>query len=1178
MSELPLGGAVFLGVRHHSPACAALVARTVAELRPGLVLVEGPADLNPRLDELLLGHELPVAVFSHYRDEERTATSWAPFCAYSPEWVALTAGRAAGAEVRFIDLPAWHPAFSSREQPLTNRFADAEARYAEATERLCRAFGTDSVDTLWDGLVELPDPQGLAERLDAYFELVRGDAVPQPGDAAREAYMASWVRAALARAGGRPVLVVTGGFHTPALRALVAPTEPADKEAVDGRPANSESADGWPEVPAPPDGAVGGSFLVPYSFAQLDAFGGYQSGMPSPGYYQLLWERGAEGAADGLTEQVVRRLRGARQEVSTADLIAARTLADGLAMMRGHRVRSRADVLDGLAGALVGEALEAPLPWQGRLRPTAGPDPLVRELVAAGTGDRVGRLHPDTPAPPLVHDVAAEQERCGVTLGRPVTADLTDGTQLLRSQFLHRLRVLGVPGHVRESGPAGGGDPVFTERWVPEPGGWAHRRDAALVEAARTGAAGRGGSRGAGGAGGGGGCGAGRAGRPAVRRGAVRGGVADRRAAGHAGRPGRRGRRTGRGGPGVGDGAGPVAARPGVRGGRRRAARRGTGRGVPAGAVAGRGAARRGGGRSGPAARRARGPGRAAVRGRDADGPPVHRAGHRRPDRRGSGRAAGSAGRGARPVLVAPAVRSAAQEHRRNRRPGPGVGGRSGAAGRLAGGPVRVDPGAVDRPRAGHGGPAVAVRRPGRDRHRAGAGRVPARTARPAAGVRVLPAARAGADRRPAAGPPRARRFGARAAAHRRRPLAAGPGRRARTVRRRAAVGLWTVAVRAGDGRTDSGRDSDVRPDCRTGRGGCHHGHGGERRAGAAGRGAGALAADPGRARGAVHRGAVRAGRRAGRRAGVAVRPRPGGGPARGAAGRAAAAVRRDRGFPAHGGGLAGRRAPAVPQGDGGAPGAGRGGAVRHRRDRHRSGGAVPGRAKHHAAPRGAPHQAPDEPRTAVSGTEVGGGGGPRPAGPVAAGAAPGVHRRPCARAQPGAVGAELRLPHDGAGQSGALSAGAAAGADRAAVLPHPDPADPGAVATGAAGRPVGLDGRVGDPFGGDGGVPVEPPGPADAPGGVRHGGGRSDGGGVGSGGVADAGATGRRHRHRPGGGLRGGSARQSAAQHRGAGHRLLRGRRRGPTGARGAEVGGAGQYGARPGRAGRGGRPGVRP
>ena len=41
-----------LGVRHHSPACARLVRETIDRLRPAYVLIEGPADMNPHLDEL----------------------------------------------------------------------------------------------------------------------------------------------------------------------------------------------------------------------------------------------------------------------------------------------------------------------------------------------------------------------------------------------------------------------------------------------------------------------------------------------------------------------------------------------------------------------------------------------------------------------------------------------------------------------------------------------------------------------------------------------------------------------------------------------------------------------------------------------------------------------------------------------------------------------------------------------------------------------------------------------------------------------------------------------------------------------------------------------------------------------------------------------------------------------
>ncbi|GGV73837.1 hypothetical protein GCM10015535_01590 [Streptomyces gelaticus] len=469
--------AVFLGVRHHSPACARLVERTIDELRPAQVLIEGPAEMNGRLDELLLGHELPVAVFSHYRDGERAATSWAPLCDYSPEWVALRAGRAAGAEVRFIDLPAWHPAFAER----SNRYADAEARYAEATERLCRHFAVDSSDALWDRLFEVEPDEGLAERLDAYFALVRGDAEADAGDRARETYMAAWVRAAVESAGDRPVLVVTGGFHRPALRAL---TESGGRSGAGGW---ERGEDGWPRVPSPPDGALAGSFLVPYSFRQLDAFAGYQSGMPSPEYYQQVWETGPEAAADGLLRAVVERLRARRFPVSTADLIAARSLAQGLTALRGHPRPARIDVLDGLAGALITDDLDRPLPWTGRGTMTAGAHPAVVEMVAACGGDRTGRLHPATPAPPLVHDVAAQLAGLALDGGPEATyrLDLTDAAGLERSRTLHRLRVLAIPGHVRTAGPAHGADPVFTERWEAQS---VAGREAALVEAGAYGA------------------------------------------------------------------------------------------------------------------------------------------------------------------------------------------------------------------------------------------------------------------------------------------------------------------------------------------------------------------------------------------------------------------------------------------------------------------------------------------------------------------------------------------------------------------------------------------------------------------------------------------------------------------------------------------------------------------
>jgi hypothetical protein len=461
--------ATFIGVRHHSPACARLVRAVVRELRPVHVLVEGPADMNHRMGEVLLDHELPIAIFTSYRDAERHRASWSPLCAHSPEWVALTEGRRAGAEVRFIDLPAWHPALAER----SNRYADAERRHNDAIERLCRSFAVDNINTLWDHLVEIDPGPDLGDRLVAYFDLVRGDAAASAEDTEREAYMAEWVRSAVADAGKRAVVVVTGGFHRPAIVGHL-DRDPGPPSA-------------WPEVPAIPDGAVGGSYLVPFSFRRLDAFDGYQSGMPSPRYYQRLWESGAEAAGADIVTSVTERLRRRRQRVSTADLVAARTLAMGLARLRGHPAPARTDVLDGLVSALVTDPLDRPLPWTGRGRLAAGTDPVVVEMVAALSGETVGRLHPATPHPPLVHDVSAELERHGVPDHGSFDTDLTTPAGIGASRVLHRLRVLDIPGVERRSGPRPGADPLLVETWQLHESG-EQLRLPALIEAGSYGA------------------------------------------------------------------------------------------------------------------------------------------------------------------------------------------------------------------------------------------------------------------------------------------------------------------------------------------------------------------------------------------------------------------------------------------------------------------------------------------------------------------------------------------------------------------------------------------------------------------------------------------------------------------------------------------------------------------
>lgn len=129
---------------------------------------------------------------------------------------------------------------------------------------------------------------------------------------------------------------------------------------------------------------------------------------------------------------------------------------------------ARVDVLDGLASALLKDALETPLPWTRRGTLGARTDPAVVEIVAAFSGERVGTLDAATPRPPLLADIKAELEAHDLTpaaAARVVRLQLDEPASLARSRVLHRLRVLGLPGFERQFGPTWATEGTLHELW-----------------------------------------------------------------------------------------------------------------------------------------------------------------------------------------------------------------------------------------------------------------------------------------------------------------------------------------------------------------------------------------------------------------------------------------------------------------------------------------------------------------------------------------------------------------------------------------------------------------------------------------------------------------------------------------------------------------------------------------
>jgi hypothetical protein len=464
---------VFFPVRHHSPTAARLVRDLAVRLRPKSILIEGPADFNDRIDELFLPHRPPLAIYSFVRlPDGLRRGAYYPLCEHSPEWQALRVGHELGSVVRFIDLP-WADVASSDEEP-SNRYADAEFRRSDYIRRLCRKLGVEDFNTLWDTLFELDSDLTVEAYLERCHFLCGNmrllEGAGSITDRRREAFMASMVRQALAERGA-PVLVVTGGYHSVALHArLDSP----------GQGNLTEPAECPPRPPA--DGEERGIALTPYSFERLDSLVGYEAGMPNPGFYQQVWEDRQAGRTDShrfLLSRVVQRLRERNQQVSSADLIAAETTARGLAALRGHREVWRTDLVDGMTGSLVKDALTP----QGR-------HPLLDTVHEVLRGGQRGLLAPGTILPPLTLDIRAQLEAHDLQAHdrpRDVELDLDDVAGRERSRVLHRLRLLGIAGYQRTGGTDMAARADLSRVWERWQIAWNPDFDAGCIENARYG-------------------------------------------------------------------------------------------------------------------------------------------------------------------------------------------------------------------------------------------------------------------------------------------------------------------------------------------------------------------------------------------------------------------------------------------------------------------------------------------------------------------------------------------------------------------------------------------------------------------------------------------------------------------------------------------------------------------
>ncbi|MGW2415788.1 DUF5682 family protein [Streptomyces tubercidicus] len=490
------GGPVLLGVRHHGPGSARAVRAALEQCTPSAVLIEGP----PEADELVPlaaqeGMRPPVALLAHAQDDPGRAAFW-PLAEFSPEWVAMRWALAHDVPVRFIDLPAAHSlawgddeatadgettdespadAGTGNEAPANEAPAN-EAPANEATAGretggqedasgaevridpigvLAGAAGYDDPERWWEDVIEhrgsgdgggggggdggagadaLAPFAALAEAMGALRETY-GDG-GHDRDPVREAHMRLRLRAAR-REFGDDVAVVCGAWHVPALAQRTTMT--ADRQLLKGLP-KVKTAVTW----------------VPWTHQRLSRRSGYGAGIASPGWYGHLFSAPDRPVERWLTK-VAGLLRAEDYAVSSAHVIEAVRLAEGLATVRGRPLAGLTE-LDDAVRAVMGDGTDAP-------------SSLIHDRLVVG--EVLGEVPEDAPAVPLQRDIARSQRTLRLkpeALERELELDLRKETDAGRSRLLHRLRLLGIPWGepARSRGSTGTFRETWRLRWEPE--------------------------------------------------------------------------------------------------------------------------------------------------------------------------------------------------------------------------------------------------------------------------------------------------------------------------------------------------------------------------------------------------------------------------------------------------------------------------------------------------------------------------------------------------------------------------------------------------------------------------------------------------------------------------------------------------------------------------------------
>ncbi|PZF74100.1 DUF5682 family protein [Taibaiella soli] len=447
-----------LGIRHHGPGSARNVRKFLEEMKPDIVLVEGPPDADGIL-QWVGKEELrpPVAILVYQPDDPKHSVFY-PFAEFSAEWQAILYARQNNIPVRFMDLPAMHmlaiekqkrEALNKTEeqseddvissiQSVTSGKDEVFVPKKDPISYMAEAAGFDDGEHWWEMMFEQRrNNEGIFEAVGEAMQELR-TVFPGKKDRKeqlREAYMRKVIRQA-EREMFTNIAVICGAWHAPALKNM--PKQKDDNELLKGLPKVKTECT-W----------------VPWTYNRLSFESGYGAGIHSPGWYEHLWNYPEDDGTRWMSK-VAGLFRQKQMDTSVAHVIESVRLANALAALRQ------------MPRAGLQELNEAT--WSVLCN---GEDMLLQlirnELIV---GNRIGSIPDDIPKPPLQVDIERAQKRLRLAVTadfKEYTLDLRKENDLERSIFLHRLQILDIDwGQKNHVGGKGTFKELWRLQWRPE--------------------------------------------------------------------------------------------------------------------------------------------------------------------------------------------------------------------------------------------------------------------------------------------------------------------------------------------------------------------------------------------------------------------------------------------------------------------------------------------------------------------------------------------------------------------------------------------------------------------------------------------------------------------------------------------------------------------------------------